>query len=106
MNRLVWSLLIASALSLASVPEASAHESRYASYDRHTIVRHAGHYPHWLRRDYDFRRWYLHSRFRYDFYLSWDRLFDIYRYERKYHRPYRHYDRRDRYRHRKPHRHH
>ncbi len=106
MNRLVWSLLITSVLGLAFVPEASAQGSRYASYDRHYVVRGGESYPYWLRRNYDFRRWYLRSHYHNDFYLGWDRLFDIYRYERKYHRPYRHYDRRGRHRHREHHRHH
>ncbi len=106
MNRLVWSLLIAGALSLVSVPEASAHGNRYASYDRHTVVRYGESYPYWLRRNVDFGRWYLRSHYRHDLYLGWDRLFEIYRYERKYHRLYRHYDRRGRHRYREHHRHH
>jgi len=101
MKRLVWTLIITSALGMASVPEASAHGSHNRAYDRHYVVRHGHSYPYWLRRNYDFHRWYVGSRFRYDFYMSWDRLFDIYRYERKYHRPYRYYDRRGRDRHRK-----
>lgn len=106
MNRLIWSLLITIALSLAAVSEASAHGSRYVSYDRHTVVRYGESYPYWLQRNYDFRHWYLRSRYRHDFYPGWDRLFDIYRYERKYHRPYRYYDRRGRKRHREHHGHH
>ncbi len=106
MKRLVWTLVITSALALAIVPEASAHGSQYGSYDRHHVVRHGHSYPYRLRRHYDFHRWYWHSHYRYDFYVSWDRLFDIYRYERKYHRPYRYYDRHGHNRHRKHHRHH
>jgi hypothetical protein len=106
MKRLIWSLLIASALVLTSVPGASAHGSHYRAYERHYVVRHGHNYPYWLRRNSDFHRWYWHSYYRHDFYLSWDQLFDIYRYERRYHRPYRYYDRRgyDRYRD-QPHRH-
>ena len=106
MKRLVWSLLIVSALSLASVPEASAHGSQYGGHGRHYVVRYGHSYPYWLHRNYDFHRWYWRSHYRDDFYMSWDRLFDIYRYERKYRRPHRYYDRRGYYRHRKQHRRH
>ena len=106
MKRLVWSLLISSALLLASVPDAMAHGSQYRAYDRHYAVRHGYDYPYWLRRNYDFHRWYRHSHYRYDLRLSWKRLYNIYRFERKYYRPYRYYDRHGYYRHRKYHRHH
>jgi hypothetical protein len=108
MKRLVWSLLITGALFVSVVPEASAHGSHYrghVAYDRHHIVRHGHHYPYWLRRNADFHRWYRHSHYRNDFYLSWNHLFDIYRFERRYHRSYRLYDSRvsehDRRRHRR-----
>ncbi|MEE8221893.1 MAG: hypothetical protein V3R21_09035 [Woeseiaceae bacterium] len=95
MKRLVWSLVLASALFVAGAPEASAHGSHngaYGGYDRYYVVRHGHHYPGWLRRHNDFHRWYRRSHYRYDSYLSWSRLFDIYHYERKYHRPYRYQD--------------
>lgn len=94
MKRLVWSLLIASTLVLTAVSEASAHAGPYRAYERHVVVRHGHSYPRWLSRNSDFHRWYWRSHYRNDFYLSWDRLFEIYRYERRYHRPYRYYDRR------------
>ena len=106
MKRLVWTLLIASAMGLATVPEASAHGSHNRAYDRHAVVRYGHRYPYWLRRHYDFQRWYVRSRYRYDFYMSWDRLYDIYGYERKYRRSYRDYDRREYDRRRKHHRRH
>lgn len=99
MKRLVWSLVIMSALALASVPEASAHGSHYRAYDRHHVVRHSHSYPYWLRRNHEFHRWYLHSHYRNHYYLSWNRLFDIYRYERRYQRPHRRYDRHSHSRH-------
>jgi len=101
MKRLICTLLIASALGLVTMPEASAHGSRDKAYDRHYVVRYGHKYPNWLRRNNDFHRWYIRSHYRHDFYMSWDRLFDIYRYERKYYRPYRYYDRRDHDRHRR-----
>ncbi len=106
MKRLVWLLLITGVLTLAAVPEASANGSQYRSYDRHYDVRHGHGYPTWLRRNYDFHRWYWRSHHHNDFNMSWSRLFDVYRYERKYHHPYHDYDRRRHNRHRKHHRHH
>lgn len=91
MKRLVWSLLLASALTLVSAPEASAHAVHYIAhvgYGGPYVVRHA--YPRWLYHHHDFHRWYRRSPYRYDHYLSWHRLYDIYRYERKFSRPYRH----------------
>ncbi len=105
MKRIVWSLLIASTLILASVPEASAHGRHYRAYERHYVVRHGYSYPYWLRRNYDFHRWYLRSHYRYDFYMSWDGLYDIYRYERKYPRADRGHDRRGYHLHRRHHSH-
>lgn len=93
MKRLVWSLVITSALILAAVPEASAHGSHSRAYDRHYIVRDGHHYPYWLRRNTDFHRWYHRSRYRNDFYVSWYRLFDIYQYDRRYYRSHRSDDR-------------
>lgn len=106
MKRLVWSLVITSALALAPVPEALADASHYRSYDGHYVVRHGHSYPYWLRRNYDFHRWYWSSHYRHDFHTSWDRLFDVYRYERRHHRPYRYYNRRGHNRHHEHHRHH
>jgi hypothetical protein len=94
MKCFVWSLVLTGALLVAAVPEASAHGSydgRHIGNVRHYNVRHSHHYPQWLRPQYDFHRWYRRSHFRDAYYLSWQQLFDIYRYEQKYRRPYRHY---------------
>lgn len=96
MKRLLCALALAGALCVASLPDASAHERHYRgriAYQRHAMPQRSHHSPAWLRRNYDFQLWYGRSRFRYDFYLSWYQLFDIYRYERRYRRPYpyRHY---------------
>lgn len=87
MKRLIWLLVLSAALVVAVVPEASAHPSHY-QFDRHYVVRHGHSYPYWLRRNSDFHDWYWQSRFRNDFYLSWNEIFGIYRYERRYRRPY------------------
>lgn len=44
------------------------------------------HMPFWLSQDRSFRRWFRHTRFKANRRLSWHRLFEIYRYERRYHR--------------------
>jgi len=109
MKRLVWLLVLTGALFAGGVPEASAHGSNVGShiaYDRHYVVRHGHSYPRWLRRHDDFHRWYWRSHFRNDYYLSWNRLYDIYRYERKYRRSYRYSDYRGRHRHHGHHRRH
>lgn len=46
--------------------------------------------PSWLRHDRSFRRWYNRTQWRIDHRLSWHELFDIYRWERRYDRRYRH----------------
>jgi hypothetical protein len=40
--------------------------------------------PRWLRKDRSFRHWYEHTRLRSDRHISWNQLFDIYRWERFY----------------------
>ncbi len=106
MNKLLISTLIACGLLLLDAPEAAAHNDGHnhkqysdrnysRSYDRdyypryryqrnkHYTSRHArpGRMPKWLKRDHSFKRWYGHSRLRYDRYTSWERVFDIYRWE-------------------------
>ena len=50
----------------------------------------AKHMPKWLKHDRTFRRWFEHTRLRRNYYLSWDQLFDIYRWEHSYFRYRRH----------------
>ena len=66
---------------------------RYRQYYRHNYRgnshRRAHRMPYWLKRDRAFRHWYEHTRLRRNLYLSWQILFDIYRWEhsgRHYHR--------------------
>lgn len=89
MNKLLISALIIGGLLLLDSPEAAAdREVRhqywsphygYTSY--HREYRRAHRMPRWLKRDGSFRHWYQHSRLRRNHHLSWDRLFDIYRWE-------------------------
>jgi hypothetical protein len=46
--------------------------------------------PRWLKRNKSFRHWIKHSRLRKNQRLSWNELFDIYRWEHSYNRYYEH----------------
>jgi len=86
MKRTAWSLILGMGLMLANVPEASAHKIEYRPYvvyDHYTYAR-SRHFPRWLRKDRDFQRWYLYSNYRTNRHMSWHRLFDIYKYERRH----------------------
>lgn len=43
-------------------------------------------FPRWLRKDRDFQRWYRRSDYRYIRGASWQRLYDMYRYETSHRR--------------------
>ena len=43
-------------------------------------------FPRWLRKDYDFQRWYLRSDYRFIRGASWRRLYDMYIYDTRYRR--------------------
>ena len=84
MNKIITVALVAGGLLLLDSPEATAHdEGRYSYYSTHYQADlHRRHQmPRWLKRDRAFRHWYKHSRLRRHRHLSWDRLFDIYRWE-------------------------
>jgi hypothetical protein len=46
--------------------------------------------PRWLKKDRAFRRWFEHTRLQRNRHLSWNQLFDIYRWEYSYARYRRH----------------
>ena len=107
MNKFISLTLVACGLLLLDSPEAAAHsqghhQDRHAdrnysrSYDRDHRYRkgyrrdkpyYAAKYkrsrkmPHSLRRDRAFYRWYQRTDLRYDYYLSWQHVFDIYLWE-------------------------
>ncbi len=107
MNKVLITALLAGGLLLLDAPEAAAHkrghdQQRYSdraysrSYDRDYYYRGESRYqrshkmPRWLKRDRSFRHWYKHTRLRRDRHISWNRLFDIYRWEHSYYRYRRH----------------
>lgn len=93
MKRMTFSLIVGACLFLASAPDASAHGTEYRPYivNDHYVVGRIRHFPTWLRRDRDFQHWYLHSRYRFTRRMSWHRIYDLYIFERRYHRHKRKY---------------
>ena len=110
MNKFLTAVVMTTSLLLLDVPEAAAHGGKYDKhsrpdkhysrhYDRDDRSNRRNHnaakykrsknMPYWLERDRSFRHWYQDSRLRKDRRISWNRLFDIYRYEVRVQRRYR-----------------
>lgn len=102
MNKMMTVAILGSGLLLLDAPQAVAHDDIRVSYQLSHYGGHARHVrqmPRWLKRDKAFRHWYKHTRLRRHRHLTWNRLFDIYRWEtierrkhRRADRYYRHYD--------------
>ncbi len=119
MNKILISTVIAFGLLLLDSPEAAAHEETYSQYGSHNIDKsvrksasrdryhdeyrrdhrrdnrnatpsRAKKMPRWLKKDRSFRRWYEHTQLQRIRTLSWNQLFDIYRWEYSYFRSRRH----------------
>jgi hypothetical protein len=111
MNKILISTVIAFGLLLLDSPEAAAHEETYSQYTSHNIDKsvrksasrdryrdeyrrdnrkttptRAKKMPRWLKEDRSFRRWYEHTQLQRIRTLSWNQLFDIYRWEYSYFR--------------------
>jgi len=111
MNKIITVALIAGGLLLLDSPEAAAHKEVRTVYQpsAHYRVEHrrVRHMPRWLKRDRAFHRWYKRTHLRKYRRMSWNRLYEMYLWERVYasrhHRgdhhyrndDYRNYDRRD-----------
>jgi hypothetical protein len=89
MKRLTLPIIFGLGMLVAVAPTAEAHEidhrprvthEVYFAYDRDYAV------PRWVRKDRDFRQWFLHSRYRYARRQNWHRLYDLYLYDRQKHR--------------------
>ncbi len=114
MNKVLIAGLIAGGLTLLDVPEAQAHTEvrvnrsgpayhvvddrrhgrdyyeRNGYRDAYWRYERAHKMPKWLKRKKPFRRWYNGSPMKRYRFLSWDQLYEIYRYERSYFTRYRH----------------
>ena len=94
MKRWTCTLLLGGTLAFALVPAASAHDvvrKAHRAHNSYYTIHTAPAYPRWLRRDRDFQRWYVRSRYRYLRPMAWDRVYRIYRRDLAYHRHGRHY---------------
>lgn len=83
---LAWSMIILAGTVFVAPTSASAHEVKYAYGVNHGYYVHdrsARHFPRWLRARRDFQHWYHRSHYRYMRRLSWERLYDLYLYEKR-----------------------
>ena len=89
MKRVTLPIMIGLGFLVVNAPAAEAHKidnrSRvtqgfYFDYDRGYAV------PRWVRKDREFRQWFLHSRYRYARRQNWHGLYDLYLYDRKKYR--------------------
>ncbi len=104
MNKVMIAATLAGGLLLMNSPEAAAHKevrnvydspAHHYRYDRHYDsyydrfeVRRAKHMPRWLKRKHGFRHWYRHTPLKRNKWLSWNELFHVYKYERRWGRSY------------------
>lgn len=88
MNKLSVSLLLAASLFLIEVSPAVAHSgndgARANDRGHHAQILRRHDMPRWLRRNDGFRHWYRRSPLSQYRRISWNQLFDIYRFERRY----------------------
>ena len=91
MNKPGIALLLAAGLFLFDVAPAQAHkgyhEVRRDHHGYRVDVRRHDRMPRWLKRDKHFRHWYRRSPLRHRYSISWNELFDIYRWERYHYGP-------------------
>lgn len=79
-----WSVIVLAGSGIAATPDASAHgvrDSRFVVSFEHRNRRAVRQMPRWLRRNYDFRHWYVHQQYRLPRRASWSRLYEMYLYD-------------------------
>jgi hypothetical protein len=88
MKRTIFSLVFGAGLVLLSAVDASAHEVEYRPYyvQHHHAYARTRIFPAWLKRNREFQRWYMHNHYRFKRHISWPRLYDMYRFERRHRR--------------------
>lgn len=88
MFRIIGSSIALVGLLLGAAPAAEAHGARHHTYDSHGYYQRGfyrnRHMPRWLWRKRGFRQWYFHTPLRFNHRVSWSRLYDAYRWERRY----------------------
>ena len=92
MKQVIAALLTGFGLFLAFQPQAEAHGlgKVVVVHDGRVVRKFRPAYPHWLRAERDFHRWYRHSRYHRLRHPDWHRLYGLYRQEVRYHRHIRH----------------
>lgn len=88
-RRLVFSIMLSAGLLTAIAQPAAAHKIEFRPVvSKHYYYQHGRHFtfPRWLRKNQDFRRWYLRSDYRYIRGANWNTLYDMYLFEKRYQR--------------------
>ena len=85
-NCTISTLVIGTCLLLAMTADAGAHDVEYRPY---VVTRHYMHnqpltLPRWLRANREFQHWYAGSRYRLRPDLGWQRIYDVYCFEKRY----------------------
>ena len=89
MQRLTLPILFSLGILLIFAPKAEAHKIDHRPRVAHDVyfAYHRGYaVPRWVRKDRGFRQWFTHSRYRYARRQNWNRLYDLYLYDRQMHR--------------------
>ena len=90
MNKLSIGLLLAASFIFLDASPAAAHQRadrvRAHDYGHQFEARRYHDMPRWLKRNDRFRHWYRHSPLKRHRQISWNQLFEIYRWERRYFR--------------------
>lgn len=85
-QRTILSLMFGAGLLVLGAVNASAHEIEHRPdyVQHHYAYARSRFYPGWLKRNRQFQRWYFHNQYRFKRHISWNRLYDIYRLERRH----------------------
>ena len=86
MKHTIASLVCGVCLILLGASETSAHGIEYRPYFVHDyyVTKGTKSFPHWLQRNREFQYLYWHNQYRLQRRLSWRRLYDIYRHEKRH----------------------
>ena len=90
MKRISVGLLLAASLFFLDVSPAAAHQGvdrvRDHGHSYRIEARRFYEMPRWLKRNTSFRHWYRHTPLKRYRQISWNQLYEIYRWERRYFR--------------------
>lgn len=92
MKRFIYLFVFMIGAFIAYTPDVFAHDiGRRVRVVHDGYVRGIHHpvWPHWLRAQHDFQRWYLQSHYRHLRHPGWHRLYQLYRQDVQIHRHHR-----------------